>query len=490
MKQPDPFTTVARVGFFVAALALPAAPTAAPAGDEPWPPLRLQEQWLREAGATLDEAGLRAFLRQQELPAADPRDVPRLIGQLGSAMFADREDASARLIGLGKSAVEGLRRAAESKDTEVANRARVCLREIERRPHLLGAAARVLGHQKGVEAVRPLLGSKDGGVRGAAAWALGELGDQGAVPWLIDLLGDPAEEVRESGCSALYKLAGPESLPALLRAAKAERPEARRLAVRLLRKFSDHAGAVVPTLLEALRDEHATVRAAAASSLHVFGADDRVVPALRAALKDKAPPPWPDVGSVSYVAANSLAFLKGGTAEPALPDLIEEARRGESEFQWNAIRALGFIGRREEGLRPKLLPVLVELLKAKDPEIARSAAGSLGMLGPGAKEAARAMGELLMRRDVADAEQARLIRLSVLEAFQEMGPAAAGAIPEIITILDDQALSVGEREAAARALGNIGDKARTAAPALKRATKDPESRVETAARQALMKIQH
>ncbi len=63
-----------------------------------------------------------------------PAEMDRLVSQLGSSSYADREAAAARLRGLGKAAEEGLRRGALSKDPEVRRRAGRLLDELLEAP--------------------------------------------------------------------------------------------------------------------------------------------------------------------------------------------------------------------------------------------------------------------------------------------------------------------------------------------------------------------
>jgi hypothetical protein len=76
--------------------------------------------------------------------AADNRaggpDLPRLLDQLGSSDFGERETASRALLDAGAAALPGLRRAAASQDPEVRRRASDLLRLVERRAE----AARLL----------------------------------------------------------------------------------------------------------------------------------------------------------------------------------------------------------------------------------------------------------------------------------------------------------------------------------------------------------
>jgi hypothetical protein len=68
--------------------------------------------------------------------AAEPADagqIARLIGQLGSARYAEREAATKALNALGEPALVALQQAAQGKDPEVRRRAHVLARQIEAR---------------------------------------------------------------------------------------------------------------------------------------------------------------------------------------------------------------------------------------------------------------------------------------------------------------------------------------------------------------------
>lgn len=64
---------------------------------------------------------------------ADAERVARLIAQLGSSQFAEREEATKSLEGIGAPALDDLRKATQSKDAEVRRRAEALVRQIERR---------------------------------------------------------------------------------------------------------------------------------------------------------------------------------------------------------------------------------------------------------------------------------------------------------------------------------------------------------------------
>jgi HEAT repeat protein len=207
-------------------------------------------------------------------------------------------------------------------------------------------------------------------------------------------------------------------------------------------------------------------------------------------MKDKAQP-IPRHFSVAGVAIDSLGWLQGGSAEPALPALIEQARHGHPELRSAALRTLGWIGRKEEALRPTLLPVLVAVLREPDAgRLRATAACALGSVGPGAKDAVPALAAALLQKDVMDAKTAKLIRVSILEALEQMGPARVEAVPALIAVLEDGSLTIDEYQRTAKVLGGIGPQAKAAVPVLTQMRKSPNTDIRVAAGNALEKIQH
>lgn len=63
------------------------------------------------------------LVRGQEV--VDPQEIARLVAQLGSAVYQDRESAQARLIEIGAPAIDAVRAALESSDLELSQRAKV-----------------------------------------------------------------------------------------------------------------------------------------------------------------------------------------------------------------------------------------------------------------------------------------------------------------------------------------------------------------------------
>jgi len=70
-------------------------------------------------------------------PGATEEEIVAAIGRLGSATYAERQEAATMLVGLGDKAVAPLERAARSKDPEIRLRAVEILKEIEERARAL-----------------------------------------------------------------------------------------------------------------------------------------------------------------------------------------------------------------------------------------------------------------------------------------------------------------------------------------------------------------
>jgi HEAT repeat protein len=129
--------------------------------------LRSEEPSVRQGPRTIAQPGLPRPLSETDLLLADddqllvwlyarsvsqkdPLNLTVLIPQLGSSEFAEREDASARLVALGRMALPDLHAAENDKDPEIANRVRGCVSTIEAAPKEVTSGAvihRVLQRQ-------------------------------------------------------------------------------------------------------------------------------------------------------------------------------------------------------------------------------------------------------------------------------------------------------------------------------------------------------
>lgn len=182
-------------------------------------------------------------------------------------------------------------------------------------PAVAEAAAGALGGSGSKAAVEPLIGALTTwkSRRYVAAWGLGEIQDQRAIPALVAALGDRDLEVAKYATRSLVKF-GPRATPALLRALDAPDARARHYALRALGEIRDPpafdailaAGGKVerdvhlwalgriadrrgyPVVAAAAGDPDTGVRLAAVQALRDLG-DERAVPLLTATLED---PEW------------------------------------------------------------------------------------------------------------------------------------------------------------------------------------------------------
>lgn len=216
------------------------------------------EALLKEAKVATDGPALLDFLRKRTREI-DPATVKILIQQLGDDSFQVREQASSKLVQLGRGVEGALQEALKDPDPEVVRRAEECLRRISKdaAAPLSGAVVRLIGQRKPAGAAEVLL-------------AYLPFADGPAV----------AEDVRAA-------LAG--------------------VAVR--------GGKADPSLMKALADKLPMRRAAAAEALAQAGAVEHL-PALRQLLQD------PDA-EVRLRVALGLARLKEKEAVPVLIDLLK-----------------------------------------------------------------------------------------------------------------------------------------------------------------------
>jgi len=105
-----------------------------------------EEQIIKEAKLSTDNASLIAFLRNHSHSDDELLHLDQLIRQLGNPVFQKREEASAKLIALQLIALPALRQARTDKDREIARRAKNCVEQIMRDSHAKNSAG---GRQSG-----------------------------------------------------------------------------------------------------------------------------------------------------------------------------------------------------------------------------------------------------------------------------------------------------------------------------------------------------
>jgi HEAT repeat protein len=264
-----------------------------------------------------------------------------------------------------------------------------------------------------------------------------------------------------------------------------------------------------------LRDPRAQVRVQAGLALSEFGPAAREAEeALAGALKDKDP-------EVRYSAVLALGAIPA-EGKNALEGLAAALADENWFVRWSATQALGRIGPRAKVAVPALIRALRPADAVKDFRPVRCGAAmvALARIDPGAKELEGAIALVLEKLLGYEGDGSDGARAVGAEMLGECGPAAQSAVPALVKRLKDEegdvrvasalallriapdreggpALATLVRELgnpdvlvrvlAAEALGRLGPRAAEAAPALRRATQDPEPEVRQAATAALGK---
>ena len=292
-------------------------------------------------------------------------------------------------------------------------------------------------------------------VRDQAAWALGRIGAP-AVALLVEALRDESEKVRASAMHALATV-GPEAAvaqPVVCTLTGDEDAKVRELALTALRTTDYPPEKLVPLPIDRLGDADANVRAAARTSL-VRLEPATVVAPLEAVVKSES--------ALAIRSAAAVLSRIGPAANATAPSLIDALESHQSSETRVALgRALGRLG------LPSLDPLLakVERSQLDEPGI-RAFAVALAAIGTSAVPDLTTA----LDRDSPD------VRLVSAAALVEIGsPAMSPAAPALTRLLHD---------AAARALGALGEAASLANDSLITRTLDDSPSVRAAAVAAL-----
>lgn len=321
----------------------------------------------------------------------------------------------------------------------------------------------------------------DGGVRSAAARALGWIGaaNEGrkypaAVSPLITALKDESPGVRWSAVEGLCNLKDPAAYQPLITVLKDEEEAVREHAGVALGLMGERiANPVVSGLIDALRGETKEVRRAAAAALGEIG-DERAVPALIDVLRRKDE----DVG-VHDATVWALGKIKNQNAVQIISEALNHENRG---VRTKAARAIGeiFDQGEVERERPRLIRQLSDMLQDDDNYIRRAAAEALGKIkdpaavpaliaalkdkdGGVLEAATEALGKIKDPRAVQALASVMQIRLGHDEYYpllvaQTLVQIGVPAVPALIQTLKRlEKLDHRTARCAAWALGEIGD---------------------------------
>ncbi len=314
-----------------------------------------------------------------EAKAAEAEAVRRLIRQLGSEDFEEREQAAKQLVARGSAVLDALEAARRAKDPEIARKAWECMRlidpSLELKPQILACIKQ--------------LQSSDDAERKKAASILCALGPKLApfVATLADGLDNPEIEVRLRTAVVLAHM-GPKAevaLPKLLRILKDSSPptnELRQQAMQVLVEMGPAGRQGVPILLHILETEGPEMQTHVVHHLGELGQDDaRVGPALLKALSRG------DLLDKSR-AAFSLSLLQK-EPEKAIPAIVQilmtHTFKGanEDDLERGLIESLQNYGASAEPAIPYLLQV-IKNWKRKDVTVRRAALLTLICIGPAA----------------------------------------------------------------------------------------------------------
>ncbi len=254
--------------------------------------------------------------------------------------------------------------------------------------------------------------SPDLNVSAAAIDVAGAIGQQDAVPDLINSLADlrktalSKQRICDAAVEALEKIATPEALEAAQAWRRSQKSPLEQAVAQ--GDSTDAKGnlVVLTDVLEAVHTEDWEKRQEAAKLLRDYGkklrgtTDTASVERITTLLDDDA---W----DIRYAATESLAWIKDATPVPKLTELVKD---GQWMVRASAIRALSEIG------DPRGIESMIIALSDERSDVRQTAAEALGMMGD--KSAIGGLAQALT-----DPEE--FVRVAAVEALGEIGDQAA-----------------------------------------------------------------
>ena len=218
--------------------------------------------------------------------------------------------------------------------------------------------------------------------------------------------------------------------------------------------------ATVPQLLAATTSTDPEVRRMAVTSLQGLGGE-AVAPFVQA-LKDQN-------ADVRHAAATALGRIGLGAID-AIPQLIAAIQDADERVRASAAFSLSTFGRHAF----EAVPALQKALSDTSAAVRSRAAFTLGQVGPAAKRAVKELARLVSDSDP-------MVRRNSASALGGIGADATAAIPELLQAAQDTDATV--RRCAISVIGLIAPTA--AADTLRRALNDSDAEVRECARSAL-----
>jgi HEAT repeat protein len=340
--------------------------------------------------------------------------------------------------------------------------------------------------------------------------------DRAMSEWLAILKNDSLPRKRKAAAVALGQIAADFKdtrkfvLPALATAIRTDPAPAVRgqAAVTLGQQPPEFAGAFVTDLAECLRTEKdAAVKKETAIALGRIGrlAKAGVLP-LTTLLKDADP-------GIRAAAAEALGRI-GSDAKSATAALLPLVKDADPAVRRQAIFALGRVD--SDDAEPTLAALVEALNKETDPGLRLESVVSLGLIGVKTADVAAAIALTLTDTDgetrkqaclalaklgfVAKRSEAKIRAVAVGDADKEIRALAIRALTsayasdaiELIPLLTERLAKDPDFEvriAIAEELGSFGNAGRSAIPALRAATKDPQRKVRESAAAAIKQIE-
>lgn len=366
-------------------------------------------------------------------------ETKRLVTQLGDPL--KRENAKRQLIQLGVESLPALVDGLATQDDAIYEALTqiffqmgqesvppLCMTLSTSHPLIRGRVAEILGRLGDKRAVPSLLNALVGEfytVRAQAAIALGQLRDLRAIPHLTEALKDKEPEVRAAASRGLAEFSDPSTVEAIgnvllddpkleVRQAAAEALGKTKLTEAipflmdalhdsfwwyereqeinsLLDAIANMGNAIVPELINALKDLEGTVRKLAALLLARIP-DERAVEPLTLALYDTH-------FDVCRAAAEALAAIGGA----ALPVLLEALNHPEAWIRQQAV--IGLVKSRD----PQVVPAILNLVNDENRDVRKQIIQSLGQLKD--QRALQVLQELASSRS--DREMAALAKQAI-----------------------------------------------------------------------------
>ncbi len=368
-----------------------------------------------------------------------------------------------------KAAVPALTKALQSKDPEVRIAALIALGEIGKPSAVANSTISQLLANDEIE-----------GVRYAAAFALGSIGDnESATRALTASLDSENEFLRVAGAWALARLADEETslidkaVKIVVEGVTSDDPAVRDLAVRAMADKNIPREVTRPAFRKALRGIKDPAQL------------DQIVVALASLGADAVPPCVESLQSKSDLRLYAIKVLIriGPEAAAAVPALIGALQDEDAEIRKEAEFALGAVGPEAAAATSALIKQLTDA----DADVRHAACYALGKIGPPAKMALPALRKGLSSDD----DFQKIVSIwAMLQIDSDKEALAKMAIPVLVeTLTNGHKHGDHVRVEAAYELGELGPAAKSALAALKQALNDDNNAVRYAAAVAIEKIE-